>query len=102
MTWCYAKYSSKDQKSDFPNPAKANPLHSQLSNGSQALLSEEKKSVTATHKLMVTHSLLQIPNTEALKEILNLPYHVHLPALQGEKNKQLLKKLKTKKSSIIS
>lgn len=46
---------------------------------------------------MVTPSLLQIPNTEALKEILNLPYHVHLPALQGEKNKQLLKNLKQKK-----
>lgn len=46
---------------------------------------------------MVTHSLLQIPNTEALKEILNLPYHVHLPALQSEKNKQLLKNLKQKK-----
>lgn len=49
MTWCYAKYSSKDQKSDFPNPAKTNPLHYQLSNGSQAPLSEEKIKVLLPH-----------------------------------------------------
>lgn len=81
----------------FQTPPKQ--ILSILSSQMEAKLSfqKKKKSVTATHKLMVTPSLLQIPNTEALKEILSLPYHVHLPALQGEKNKQLLKNLKQKK-----
>lgn len=42
---------------------------------------------------MVTLSLLQIPSSEAFKEIINL----HLTAPESEKKKQLLENLKPKK-----
>lgn len=50
---------------------------------------------------MVTLSLLQIPRTEAFKEMINFPYHEHLPAPAGEKKNQLLESIKQNKTSNI-
>lgn len=77
-------------------PIQPNQILSFFSSQMEAnLLFQKKKEKCCchTHKLMVTLSLLQIPHAEAFKEIVNFPYHEHLPAPEDEKKKQLLENI---------